>query len=96
MAGGVLILLGLELAAELGATTVAVISDSELIVRQMNGQYKVKNPDLRTFYQEAQKRAHAFSQFSIRHVPRSENKAADRLANRGIEERHATEEATTS
>lgn len=87
---------GLELAAELKATDVCVISDSELIVRQMNGRYKVKNPVLLPLYQEAQKRAHAFSRFSIRHVLRSENKAADRLANQGIERRQiAPEEATT-
>lgn len=75
---------GLEIAAGLGASEVGVISDSELIVRQMTGVYQVKNTDLRPLYQEAQKRARAFSCFSIRHVPRTENKRADRLANEGI------------
>ena len=75
---------GLELASGFNANQVSVISDSELIVRQMNGQYRVKNEALRPLYQEAKKHAGAFAEFAIRHVPRSENKAADRLANEGI------------
>lgn len=76
---------GLEIASDLGASEVGVMSDSELIVRQMTGVYQVKNTALRPLYQEARKRAQAFSRFSIRHVPRTENKNADRLANEGIE-----------
>lgn len=76
---------GLEIASDLGASEVHIISDSELIVRQMTGAYQVKNATLRPLYKEARKRAQTFSRFSIRHVPRTENKNADRLANEGIE-----------
>lgn len=77
---------GLELAHENKIDSIAVISDSELIVRQMNGQYKVKNETLRPLYLKAQACARKFRQFSLRHVPRSENKDADRLANEGIKQ----------
>jgi ribonuclease HI len=80
------LLKGLELAAELGATSVDVMSDSELVVRQMNGTYQVKNETLFPLYEEAQKRAKTFFNFAICHVPRSKNKEADRLANQGIKE----------
>lgn len=76
---------GLELACENKIDALSVISDSELIVRQMNGQYKVKNEALRPLYLKAQDYAKGFQSFSIRHVPRSENKDADRLANEGIQ-----------
>ncbi|MCZ6636483.1 MAG: ribonuclease HI family protein [bacterium] len=75
---------GLEIAQSLGAEAVSVISDSELIVKQINGSYRVKNASLRPLYQEARQRSDTFKSFQIRHVPRSENKQADRLANEGI------------
>lgn len=80
------LLKGLELAKELKATEIAVISDSELVVRQMTGVYKVKNETLFPLYQEAQKRIKTFAKYSIQHVLRSQNKEADRLANQGIKE----------
>ncbi len=75
---------GLQMVREVGATGVQVISDSELMVRQLNGDYRVKSPSLLPLYQEAQQLAQTFNSFQIRHVPRSENREADRLANRGI------------
>jgi ribonuclease HI len=58
-----------------------VVSDSELMVRQMNGIYKVKNPDLRKLYDEAKQLAARLDQFQIRHALREHNQTADRLAN---------------
>ena len=75
---------GLELASDLEASQVQIISDSELVVRQMNGQYKVKNEALLPLYQKAQAQSRAFDTFKIKHVPRAQNKEADRLANLGI------------
>ena len=76
---------GLRLVREIGASSVSVISDSELIVRQMNGVYKVKNVSLRPLYEEAQELSSEFEAFRISHVLRSENSEADRLANEGID-----------
>ncbi len=75
---------GLEIARRLRVTRVNVVSDSELIVRQMNGRYNVKNEKLLPLYQSARELAVPFDGFRIRHVSRSENQHADRLANQGI------------
>ena len=75
---------GLEIVRKLGAKRVNAISDSELIVRQMNGQYKVKNEKLLPLYQSARDLVGSLDAFRIRHVSRSENQHADRLANHGI------------
>jgi ribonuclease HI len=86
------LLKGLEIARELEANRVSVISDSELVVRQMNGEYRVKNASLLPLYQDAQKRSKHFDAFQIRHVPRSKNKDADRLANQGIENQESSKQ----
>ena len=75
---------GLEMAAEFKANRVTVFSDSELVVRQMNGAYKVKSGGLLPLYQAAHKQSRTFDGFQIRHVRREENREADRLANQGI------------
>lgn len=75
---------GLQLALERGATAVAVTSDSELMVRQLTGVYRVKTASLVPLYKEAQGLSRRFDRFDIRHVRREENKDADRLANEGI------------
>ena len=75
---------GLEIAAEFKANRVTVFSDSELVVRQMNGTYKVKSGGLLPLYQTAQMQSRAFDGFQIKHVRREQNKEADRLANQGI------------
>ena len=77
---------GLELVHEIGASGVDVISDSELVVRQMNGEYKVKNAGLRPLFDQAQELSSGFDAFTITHVRRSENADADRLANEGIDQ----------
>ena len=81
---------GLQAARELGATGAEVNSDSELIVNQVNGSYRVKKASLLPLYLEVRKLAEGFSPFRIRHVPRAENRQADRLANEGIEKGSAS------
>jgi dinuclear metal center YbgI/SA1388 family protein len=80
------LLAGLETAAVMGAGEVEVASDSELLVRQMLGQYKVKNEGLKPLHAEAQAWAGRFSRFRIRHIPREQNARADALVNRALDE----------
>ncbi len=79
------LLTGLKAAADLGATEVECLSDSQLLVRQINGQYRVKNAGLRPLYEKALQLRSKFEQFSIRHVRREENDDADQLVNRAID-----------
>jgi len=81
------LLAGLEAAARLGADQVEVFSDSKLLVRQMNGQYRVKNEGLRPLYEKALDLAGGFSRCTYRHVPREHNKDADKLVNKAIDAR---------
>jgi ribonuclease HI len=74
----------LEEAWSLGAKAVKVHLDSELLVRQINGQYRVKSDRLRKFYQQAQELLRRFSDYAIIHIPREQNREADRLANEAI------------
>ena len=76
----------LERARELGAERLIVHSDSELLVKQMNGEYRVKNPDLRVLYDRARELGGQFKQVVIRHVPREQNSGADRLCNEALDE----------
>lgn len=78
---------GLELALEHGCERLSIFLDSELIVRQINGQYKVRNEHLQPLYLKARGLLQRLGHWSIRHVPRAENARADELANRGIDER---------
>lgn len=71
----------LDYAAAQGIERLLVRSDSELLVRQMQGRYKVKSPDLRPLYERARKLANGFAYFAIEHVPREQNSEADELAN---------------
>ena len=80
------LLAALERAAALGFTDLEVYSDSELLVRQLQGRYQVKHPVLRPLYAAARKRIASFSHFAIHHVPRELNAEADALANTGIDE----------
>jgi ribonuclease HI len=75
----------LEHAARLGARRLAVRSDSELMVKQMNGQYQVKSEDLRALFQEAKALARRFDSVEIRHIPREHNRRADRLCNEALD-----------
>ena len=80
------LLAGLEKVQALGATEVEVISDSELLVRQMLGQYRVKNLGLRPLHAQARLLAAQFAEFSIRHLGRDHNAKADGLVNRALDE----------
>jgi probable phosphoglycerate mutase len=62
-----------------------VRSDSELLVRQMQGRYKVKSPDLRPLHERAQKMARGLAHFDIQHIPREQNSEADALANLALD-----------
>jgi probable phosphoglycerate mutase len=68
-----------------GITALKVISDSELMVRQMKGIYKVKHPELRKLYEEAQQLVRKLEYFEIRHALREHNVDADRLANEAMD-----------
>jgi probable phosphoglycerate mutase len=72
-------------AVEHNAGNLRVISDSELMVKQMKGQYKVKNPGLIPLWQEAKRRAARLDSFELRHTLRRGNKEADRLANQAMD-----------
>jgi ribonuclease HI len=79
------LLLGLERARELGATEVEVVNDSELIAKQVNGEYKVKSPDMAPLHAQARGALDRFEAWSIRSVPRAQNAAADALVNRALD-----------
>ena len=70
-----------------GARRVRVFSDSELVVRQMAGQYRVKHPDMRDLHRQAQDLLGQFERVDVVHVRREQNKDADRLANRALDEK---------
>src|SRR5678815_572132 len=75
----------LEYAMEHGPKALKVISDSELLVRQMKGIYKVKNQDLKRLYDQAQQMIRQLDWFQIQHVLREQNREADRLANEAMD-----------
>lgn len=77
---------GLVKALELGYSRIDISLDSELVVRQIKGEYKVKNEGLKPHFEKVKQLLDKFASFSIRHIPREKNKAADRLANRAIDE----------
>jgi ribonuclease HI len=69
------------------AARIEVFSDSELVVRQIEGRYKVKHPDLRPLHDEARRLLARFAHARVEHVPRERNREADRLANQALDER---------
>jgi len=75
----------LRLALEEGVTDIDISSDSQLLVQQMLGNYRVKHPNLKPLFEEARRLAARFERFAIRHVYRNENKVADGLANEAID-----------
>lgn len=70
-----------------GARSLEIFSDSELLVRQMGGRYRVKNPNLQPLYREASDLMAHFERVRLEHVPRAQNTRADALANRALDER---------
>ncbi|MGP8051168.1 MAG: ribonuclease HI family protein [Desulfobaccales bacterium] len=81
------LLLALRLARSLGISRLKVYSDSELLVRQITGSYRVRQPHLLALWQESQQELQGFANVEIFHVPREMNQQADRLANQAIDQR---------
>ncbi|MFC1932466.1 ribonuclease HI family protein [Chloroflexota bacterium] len=75
------VIAALEYAIRLGANRVDMRSDSELVVRQLNGQYRVKKVHLKTLYQQVKQLLSQLEGYTINHIPREQNTEADRLAN---------------
>ena len=80
------IIAALEEATKLGATQVNIRADSELVVKQLNGQYRVKNAALKPLYLEVKKLTRALDSFSIVHIPREQNREADKLAHMALDQ----------
>lgn len=79
------LLAALEFALRHHHPRLRVVSDSELMVKQIKGQYKVKSPGLRPLYDEAKRRIAGLESFQIQHVLRNKNREADRLANEAMD-----------
>jgi ribonuclease HI len=80
------LLLGLKRASELGASEVEVVNDSELIAKQINGQYKVKHAAMRPLYLDAIAALRGFERWQVRTVPRARNAQADALVNAALDQ----------
>ena len=81
------LLLGLQRAQELGATDIEVVNDSELVAKQINGEYKVKHADMKPLHRAATEVLQGFERWSIRSVPRAQNAHADALVNQALDAR---------
>jgi len=79
------LLRGLERARALGAEEVEVVGDSELVAKQINGQYKVKHAGLKPLHAEALHALSSFERWRVRTVPRAQNAAADALVNAALD-----------
>ena len=80
------LLAALEYAQQHGFTAMKVFSDSELLVKQIKGQYKVSSPILRPLFDQAKKMIAHLQHFSIQHVFREQNRDADRLVNKVLDQ----------
>lgn len=78
------LILGLQRALSRGVQEIRIHMDSELLVRQLNGHYRVKNPRLALFFHQVQDLLLKFSKYDIIHIPREQNREADRMANEAI------------
>lgn len=81
----------LEAAAQIGSEQLSVFSDSELLVRQINGQYRVKSEHLRPLFQQAMSLLGRFKSWNIQHIIRDKNKQADSLVNQALDAGHDIE-----
>ena len=77
--------LGIQLARELGATEVELVNDSQLVARQIGGEYKVKNKGLMPLFTETMAALRGFDRWSVRDVRREQNERADRLVNEELD-----------
>jgi ribonuclease HI len=80
------LILGLEAAARLGIRRLGVRLDSELVVKQLAGEYRVKHAGLQPLYERARRLLRDFAEVEIRHVPRKQNVLADALVNRVLDQ----------
>lgn len=80
-------IIGLEQAIMLGATKVSLMADSELLVKQLNGVYKVKNEGLKPLFSQAKQLIAAIGSVEVKYIPREMNREADALANKAIDEK---------
>lgn len=78
------IIAALAKAISLGASRVEICSDSELVVRQIKGRYRVKDAALKPLYQQVKQQQCLFEGFTITHIPREENTEADTLASKAL------------
>lgn len=81
------LLLGLQHAQEFGANDITILSDSDLLVRQLCGEYRVRAEHLRVLFSEAQKMLAEFDKYQIKRIEREKNHEADSMANRAIDEK---------
>ncbi|HEX5191470.1 MAG TPA: ribonuclease HI family protein [Solirubrobacteraceae bacterium] len=79
------LLCGVRRAAQLGASEIELINDSELVAKQLTGAYKVKHPAMRPLHAEALEALRAFEGWRIRSVPRAQNARADALVNEALD-----------
>jgi ribonuclease HI len=79
------LLLGIERARELRASELELVGDSELVVRQVRGEYKVKDTGLKPLHAQVMQALEGFDDWSIRHVRREHNADADRLVNKALD-----------
>jgi ribonuclease HI len=80
------LILGLRRAQEMGAREVEVRADSQLMIRQLGGQYAVRNAALKPLHAEALRLLRGFARFDLQHIPREQNSLADEMSNRAIDE----------
>jgi ribonuclease HI len=80
-------IIGLEYAVKLGACKVKLRADSELLVKQVNGLYKVKNEGLKPLYARVKELIAKIASVEVEYIPRERNKEADALANKAIDEK---------
>ena len=80
------LLLGIELARELGAEEIEIVNDSELVARQIGGEYKVKHAGLKPLFTEAMRELRGFHKWAVRPVRREQNARADELVNEALDE----------
>ncbi len=89
------LLRGLKEVDRLGAQEISVYSDSELLVKQMEGAYRVRHPGLVTLNNQARNMIRVFAQVTLTHVPREQTASADKLANEVLDLRKQETAATT-
>jgi len=80
------LLLGLRRARQMGAREVEVRADSQLLIRQLQGKYAVKNEVLKRLHEEALALLRSFERYELVHIPREQNDLADEMSNRAIDE----------